>query len=405
MKSKIIVLLVVSFTQFSYAQNSYTKKAGIAIESIQKKAYLKCLVYVSKRWCDYLKPAETTISTDLVNEDKEIEASKSPENKNQIKQQFKATVVIEKENQKCELTDENINHFKSKIDKLLPSKLRDKAAFMLMKKNKVTNEETVIIHQNGYKEKEVASTQKLISSFTFYKLLQDHHHLNRVTLDKDDKYADKFGGRGAQLTKYTGSKNHPQIRIGEEVSIKDVINSSLHRSSNSATVLFSKFLNISRKDFMLEMNTVVDDILGHNHNTCFQNETGLQAHITYFGVKTRLLPDFCEGKQQSTLYDMNRLTSYIAEDDGFRTFLKEHNVVNKSKKKLSKIGQTTTAGQGIVINMNSTSKAKVFCKDISFSLSYFSPSYKFPQIDGFRHKMNSITSYIMKFYAGHFRRR
>ena len=134
----------------------------------------------------------------------------------------------------------------------------------------------ILFEKNMEKPLPIASLTKLMTALVF--LEQNPNLKDTVTITFEDA---KFAGRS-------------RLRVGETLTLKDLLHASLTCSNNRATKTLVRVSGLSFKDFVTRMNQKAKEI--GLENTCFYEPTGLDE------------------SNQSTALDCARLLSFALMD-------------------------------------------------------------------------------------------
>jgi D-alanyl-D-alanine carboxypeptidase len=202
-----------------------------------------------------------------------------------------------------------------------------------------------IYEQNVHNPQAVASTQKLLTAYTAYKL----NNLNRnVTFNEDDLRFDSLGTAARHPTQ------NRAMRVGDSVRIGQLIRTLMYESSNGAALAIARGSaggDVGR--FMQEMNRQKDLLLGgRNNQSHFLNPAGLGIYNESY----RFMPD--AKAQQSTVSEMAVMTSAMMADRGFVRAMRTYGLSELNRGQVVKGGYTRESGRTLIARLPLPNKCR-----------------------------------------------
>jgi len=194
-----------------------------------------------------------------------------------------------------------------------------------------------IFQKNAHTPQAVASTQKMLTAYTAYRLGSLD---NRVVWNSDDTIYDVQGGRAIL---------HPSGRRpanGDAMQAKALIKTLITQSSNGAALAISRSGSPqSSRSFMSSLNQYAEELLRGetNFKSYFQNPAGLTDNSSAyrFGDPNKT--------QLSTADNMARFMGKFGRDEGFKKSMSENGLSYYRNGQLTKAGSTQAAGKTIVV--------------------------------------------------------
>jgi len=145
-------------------------------------------------------------------------------------------------------------------------------------------EPQIIIEKNSDQARPIASLTKLMTALIVFDFNETYNSDQIITISK-------------RSVEQEGSSLYGNLRVGDRISVKNLMHKMLIESNNDAAFALADF--ITEKSFVDLMNQKTKDI--GLRNTSFVNSTGLD-------------PDFSGDKNISTAYDLVKLSEYILQN-------------------------------------------------------------------------------------------